>query len=247
MPGIAVVVPCYNESTRLSPGRWREFLADADSAGIHFFFANDGSTDDTARILRDLCATARRAHLLDFVPRRGKGEVIRRAMLKILAAGEREGEPFDYVGFWDADLATPLRELPVMRRLAREHAFDAVLCSRIKRLGTAIERRPLRHVLGRVFAVAASLMLELPVYDTQCGAKLFRTEALAAIVQEPFASAWVFDVELILRLKRRGFVHLYEHPVSAWTDVPGSKMQPLDIAKVPGELLKVHLRYRRRH
>lgn len=87
-------------------------------------------------------------------------------------------------------------------------------------------------------------MLDLPVYDTQCGAKLFRAEALDTVVQEPFASRWIFDVELILRMKRRGFVHLYEHPLSAWTEVPGSKMKPLDIARVPRELLKIHLHYR---
>lgn len=244
MPRIAVVVPCYNESLRLSPAGWRDFLAGADSAGIHFFFANDGSTDETGRVLDDLCATACRTQRFDFAPRRGKGEVIRRSMLKILAAGAREGQPFDYVGFWDADLATPLRELAVLRRLVEEYAFDAVFCSRVKRLGSAIRRRPLRHALGRVFATAASLTLELPVYDTQCGAKIFKAEALAEVVREPFASSWIFDVELIMRMKRRGYVRLYEHPVSAWTDMSGSKLKLLDFARVPGELLKIHLRYR---
>ena len=244
MVRIAVVVPCYNESLRLSPESWLNFLEDGDSAGFHFFFANDASTDGTGRVLRDLCATTSRAHLLDFAPRRGKGEVIRRAMLNVLAAGQRDDEAFDYVGFWDADLATPLCELPALRRLVREHAFDAVLCSRIKRLGSVIRRKPLRHVLGRVFATVASLMLELPVYDTQCGAKIFRAEALAEVVREPFASTWIFDVELVLRMKRRGFVDLYEHPVSAWTEMPGSKIGPLDLARIPVELLKIRLRYR---
>ena len=90
-------------------------------------------------------------------------------MLNVLAAAEREDEAFDYVVFWDADLATPLRELLPMRRLVREHHFDAVFCSRVKRLGSVIRHRPLRHVLGRVFATVASLMLRLPVYDTQSG------------------------------------------------------------------------------
>ena len=241
---IAVVVPCYNESARMSPGRWLDFLADADSAGIRFFFANDGSTDGTRDVLKELCASTDRAHLFDFEPRRGKGEAIRRATLNILAAGKREDVSFDYLGFWDADLATPLRELPAMRRLAQEHAFDGIFCSRVKRLGAVIQRSPLRHVLGRVFATVASFMLDLPVYDTQCGAKIFRAEALARVMREPFTSSWIFDVELVLRMKRRGFVHLYEHPVSLWTEISGSKMKPLDLVRTPVELLKIHWRYR---
>lgn len=241
---IAVVVPCYNESVRLSPDRWLDFLADPASAGIHFFFVNDGSTDGTRRVLDDLCTASGRAHLFDFEQRRGKAEVIRRVTLDILAAQEREGASFDYVGFWDADLATPLQELLAMRRLAREHAFDGVLCSRIRRLGAVIRRRPLRHVAGRVFATVASLMLALPVYDTQCGAKIFKAEALSAVMREPFTSSWIFDVEIFLRMKRRGFTNLYEHPVSAWTEKPGSKMKLLDVARIPVELLKICRRYR---
>lgn len=241
---IALAVPCYNESVRMSPGRWLDFLADADSTGIHFFFANDGSTDGTRRLLDDLCAKTDRAHLLDFDSRRGKGEVIRQAMLKILASREQGDVSFDYVGFWDADLATPLGELPGMRRLAREHAFDAIFCSRVRRLGAIIQRNPIRHVLGRVFATAASFMLDLPVYDTQCGAKIFRADALAQVVREPFASSWIFDVEIVLRMKQRGFVRLYEHPVSAWAEIPGSKMKLLDLARIPIDLLKIHSRYR---
>ena len=241
---IAVVVPCYNESVRLSPDRWLDFLADPANAGIHFFFANDGSTDGTRRVLDDLCTATGQAHLFDFEQRRGKGEVVRRATLDILAAREQEDASFDYVGFWDADLATPLYELPAMRRLARERAFDGVLCSRVRRLGAVIRRRPLRHVVGRVFATVASLMLGLPVYDTQCGAKIFKAEALSEVMREPFTSSWIFDVEIFLRMKRRGFINLYEHPVSAWTEMPGSKMKLLDVVRIPVELLKVHWRYR---
>lgn len=241
---IAVVVPCYNERARMSPGEWLDFLAGPDGAGIHFFFSDDGSTDGTRRVLRDLCAATERAHLLHFPERRGKGEVIRRAVLNILVAGERGGVSFDYVGFWDADLATPLGELPALRRLAQEHGYDGILCSRVRRLGAVIRRRPLRHALGRVFATAASLMLDLPAYDTQCGAKIFRTEAVAEVMREPFVSSWIFDVEIILRMKRDGCVDLYEYPVGAWTEMPGSKMRIRDIFRIPVELLKICRRYR---
>ena len=241
---MAIVVPCYNESARLIPDVWLEFLARPDNADIHFFFANDGSSDATGDMIRDMCAQNGRAHIFDFGVRCGKAETIRQSTLKIMAEALEAGTPFDYVGFWDADLATPLEEIGEIRGLVRNHVFDGVFCSRIKRLGAVVERKPLRHVLGRVFATAASLVLDLPVYDTQCGAKMFRSETLGQIMQEPFVSDWIFDLELIFRMKRSGFDHLYEKPVSSWSDVPGSRIKLIDCIRIPVELLKIGRRYR---
>src|SRR5690606_38221872 len=98
--------------------------------------------------------------------------------------------------------------------------------------GRAIERHAWRHYLGRVFATAASLALRLRVYDTQCGAKLFRaSDRLAELFRDPFRARWIFDVELIARLirQRRGTALpgaesvIYEFPLLEWRDVPGSK------------------------
>ena len=70
-------------------------------------------------------------------------------------------------------------------------------------MGTDIRRSAVRHYTGRLFATAGSLVLGVPVYDTQCGAKAFRvTDALRAALAEPFVSRWAFDVEVLGRLLR---------------------------------------------
>ena len=238
LPRIAVVVPCYNESVRLAPEAWLEFLASPDGANLHFYFANDGSTDATPAVLAQLGERSERIHVLDFGARRGKAETVRRAMLEAL------GEGFDYVGFWDADLSTPLAEVPRLAALAVEDRLDGAFCSRVKRMGSTVERSALRHILGRVFATATSALFRLPAYDTQCGAKLFRAEAAAEVLREPFISPWIFDVEIILRMRGQGFDRLLEMPVAAWADIGGSTMRLRDFVRVPIELAKMARRYR---
>jgi dolichyl-phosphate beta-glucosyltransferase len=104
-------------------------------------------------------------------------------------------------------------------------------------MGRDIRRKASRHYLGRVFATAASHALALPVYDTQCGAKILRVNAAtASLFAAPFRSPWVFDVELIARYLRLPVAageparrdRLYELVLPAWHDRPGSKLRWLD-------------------
>ena len=160
------------------------------------------------------------------------------------------------MGFWDADLATPLDELPRFAAVLDERPeIELVLGSRVRLLGRRIERRAVRHYLGRVFATGASMTLGLAVYDTQCGAKLFRsTPRLRALLAEPFLTSWVFDVEILARFVRslRGETRLtaaeriYELPLRRWTDVPGSKVKPWDFVRSGVELLRIWNAYVRR-
>ena len=128
-----------------------------------------------------------------------------------------------------------------------QRGVAVVMGARVALLGTAIQRRALRHYLGRLFATAASIILGLPVYDTQCGAKFFRdTPALRGALTGPFSSRWAFDVELIGRLLRGdggaaplGAADFVEIPLRCWTDVPGSKVSSVQMMRAACDLVAV--------
>lgn len=118
----------------------------------------------------------------------------------------------------------------MLELLRTSDQWKAVLASRVRLLGRDIQRGLFRHYAGRVFATAASLALRLPVYDTQCGAKIFvSTPALREALETPFESRWVFDVYLIARLLNAAEpLHeseILEYPLLHWRDIPGSKLR----------------------
>jgi hypothetical protein len=122
-----------------------------------------------------------------------------------------------------------------------------VLGSRVALLGADIHRTASRHYLGRVFASVASLVLDARVYDTQCGAKLFRrSPALEAALAVPFLSRWAFDVELLGRLLAGApgvpgvaTSEVVEVPLRTWRDVPGSKLAPSAMVGALADLARI--------
>ena len=210
---------------------------------VAFLFANDGSRDNTLEVLQALVERHERLLLLDIQPNGGKAEAVRKGMLH--AAEQHKPQ---YIAFWDADLATPLDEIEPMVQWA-ERGYDVVMGLRLMRLGAKVRRKPMRHYLGRCFATVASMMLDLPVYDTQCGAKLFSREVVEAIFPEQFITRWLFDVELLARYKKvygkeRAIAKIYEFPLFQWQDIDGSQLKSRDFIKAPVELMKIKRRYK---
>lgn len=236
-----VVVPCYNEAKRLHQDDFLHYVEQNED--VAFLFANDGSRDNTLEVLQSLTARHERLLLFDIQPNGGKAEAVRRGMLYAVEYYDAQ-----YVAFWDADLATPLNEIEPMVAWA-DKGYDVVMGLRLMRLGAKVRRKPLRHYLGRCFATVASMMLDLPVYDTQCGAKLFRREVVETIFQEQFITRWLFDVELLARYKQRYGTEnakekIYEFPLFQWQDVDGSQLKSRDFFKAPVELMKIRRKYK---
>jgi dolichyl-phosphate beta-glucosyltransferase len=243
-----VVIPCYNEAARLRVDEFERFLSSPASDSICLLFVNDGSRDTTLSVLRALAERwPTRISVVDQQPNRGKAEAVRNGMLQAIASGQAA-----ITGFWDADLATPLDQIhDFLHLMVRRPQINLVFGARVRLLGRAIHRQPLRHYLGRCFATVVSILLRLPVYDTQCGAKLFRvTPELSSALREPFHSRWIFDVEILARYlqfhggnARELEPEIYEYPLPVWTDVAGSKVKSGDFLRAFGELAVIYRRH----
>jgi dolichyl-phosphate beta-glucosyltransferase len=240
-----IVVPCYNEGLRLRVDEFQRFLCESQ---IRFVFVDDGSRDNTLARVESLRAKAGdRVVSLRCPVNRGKAEAVR---LGVNYALEQDAE---HVGYWDADLATPLSAIPeFLTVLAERTDLDMVFGSRVKLLGRQVNRRASRHYLGRVFATVASVVLRIPIYDTQCGAKIFRVcPETRDLFTEPFLTRWIFDVELLARYIRRlglpalAAERIYEFPLHSWEDVDGSKVKPSDFFVALRDVLRIYSKYMR--
>jgi glycosyltransferase involved in cell wall biosynthesis len=240
MSSVVLVIPCYNEEERLDPDALRGFAAAHPEYRV--LFVDDGSTDGTAGLLEATCSgTEERLAFMRLGRHSGKAEAVRSGVLHAFGMTPRA------VGFWDADLSTPLIAAPEFLAVLDERpAIQLVTGARVQLLGREIQRSALRHYIGRMFAALASLSVGLRVYDTQCGAKLFRaTPEVRRIFEEPFHSRWAFDVEILARLgKELGSMRavadvVYELPLREWIHAPGSKVGLLDFPSSVLELLRI--------
>jgi dolichyl-phosphate beta-glucosyltransferase len=214
-----VVIPAFNEAHRLgeSVRQTLDYL-EGNSPESELIVVNDGSTDETSNVARESLGRGGIAtQLLENFPNRGKGHAVRKGLL---AARRPIGL------FFDADLSTPLSEVPKVIEPIAQGEVDVTFGSR------ALDRRLIgvhqpwpREESGRVFNLLVRLMSGLPFWDTQCGFKAFRLEVCRPILESAGIDGFAFDVELLF-LARRAGLRLREIPVR-WNHVDGSKIRLL--------------------
>jgi dolichyl-phosphate beta-glucosyltransferase len=240
MQETTIVVPCYNEAARLQPDSFVRCAL--DQPAISFVLVDDGSTDSTFEVLTRTAERApKQIRVLRLEHNAGKAEAVRRG---VLAAFESTAA---LIGFWDADLATPLYNIEGFAQVLEKPSLQLAMGARIQLLGRRVERHGVRHYTGRAFATLAALALQLPVYDTQCGAKIFRANAVfREIFSEPFELGWSFDVEMLarfLRIARRNGAspqnQIVEIPLQEWVDTPGSKLRPSHAPRIAWEMVRL--------
>ncbi len=238
----AIVIPCYNEANRLKFDEFQKFVE--NHTNYHLCFVNDGSSDETIVQLREFASqNTTQVTVVDLTVNQGKAEAVRQG---ILTMTQREG--LETIGFIDADLATGFEDY--LRLVAGKANEDkrVVIGSRKKGDCNGVERSAFRSFASYAVGRIIKSLIELPICDTQCGAKVFDVSTAAYLFDRPFVSKWLFDVELFLRLKSR-YGHqaaelISEVGLNNWTEVEGSKISMSASLKFPVRLLEIALEYR---
>lgn len=238
MAATCIIVPCYNEANRIDFAAFKNYPSSLD-----FLFVNDGSTDNTKSALDELVKHSENFQALHLTTNAGKAEAVRQGVLYL-------DKPYDYIGYLDADLSTPLSEIERLNEYAINTNKTFVMGSRIKLVGSNIERRLKRHISGRIIATFIdTFLLKLGIYDTQCGAKIIDSNLAKNIFKDPFKTKWLFDVELILRVKLKYgkaycLQNIEEVPLLTWTDIGDSKITFTDILKLPIDFINIYRHYK---
>lgn len=220
---LCIVIPSYNEELRLPLDKYRTFLSKNKDSLI--CFVNDGSSDNTLGALEELRKEFNaNTEVISNQRNLGKAETVRNGINYCTKKFDLE-----YIAYLDADLSTSLKEcLSLTSHFKKDIQF--VFGSRIMKIGSKIKRSQLRFLIGRFIATIISNILKLPVYDTQCGCKIFKTELAVTIFKTPFISKWLFDVEIFQRIiilygRKKALTRMLEAPLKKWIDCDKSKVK----------------------
>lgn len=244
MPKTCLVIPLYNEEKRFEKHAFEMFIK--SNPDFSLILVDDGSKDRTAEIIREFATENPSQVFIKILNiNSGKAEAVRVGIK--LALNQVN---YNYIGFLDADLSTPIDSMIEFVNYAENYHYDMIIGSRIKRIGSIIIRNPIRHYLGRIFSTFASIILDLPVYDTQCGAKLFKASQIANLFDVSFNSKWIFDVEILARWKQeygkeRTLNSIYEYPLHKWTEVGDSRLKLKHLISIPLEMISIYRHYNR--
>lgn len=214
---ISVVIPAYNESTRL-PATLQSLLSflQQDGRSAEIIVVDDGSTDETSAQVRRVAAAHPHVRLIRLPQNRGKGFAVRTGIVN--AVGSR-------VLFADADGATPFEELYRLEKRLNAGAMIAIGSRALRDADTKLEARLHRRVLGRMFHAVVRSFATGGFKDTQCGFKLFESNAAHDLFSRMRMSGYSFDVEVLVMALRTGY-EVAEVPIN-WVHQPGSKVRVL--------------------
>lgn len=213
-PHLSIVIPAYNEESRIgsSLDRLREFLETFDQSW-EIVVVDDGSSDATASIVEEHAETEPRMRIIR-APHGGKGAAVKRGMI------EAKGE---WRFLSDADLSMPPDNLPrFFDGPNGAPRFDVAIGSREAAGARRIEEPWARHFLGRIFNWTVKVVALRGIEDTQCGFKLYSSEAAEAVFPLQTLDGFSFDIEDLVIARNAGFT-IGEVPIE-WQYYEGGKV-----------------------
>ncbi|WP_372744553.1 glycosyltransferase [Lutibacter sp.] len=239
---LSIVIPCYNEGKRLDTSSFIEFLDNQKDTLI--CFVDDGSKDNTLEVLNTIKHKfPNSVEVVSAVKNEGKAAAVKTGVLFCTQKIKQ-----NKIAYIDADLATSLEEcVEISSEINSEIVF--AFGSRISKIDNYIDRKLYRFLIGRIIATAISHQLKLPVYDTQCGCKIFTNNLAKEIFKDNFISKWLFDVEIFHRISAIYGTHKMptickEIPLKKWVDVGESKVHITYFFKLWLDLLKIGKTYK---
>jgi glycosyltransferase involved in cell wall biosynthesis len=239
---LIIVIPCYNEAKKLNIDKFQYFIERHPTALL--CFVNDGSNDSTGGILNKIKITSKDAvEIISLEKNQGKA-------IAVYSGINYCHQKFDFekIAYLDADLSASLEEcFDISKEI--NHNIRFVFGSRIAKLDSNIKRKFYRFLIGRFIATLISRQLDLMVYDTQCGCKVFDHKTSKLIFSKKFISTWLFDVEIFHRLisifgKDEMSNIAKEIPLKTWIDTDDSKVKFTYFFKLWFELLGIKRKYK---
>jgi CheY-like chemotaxis protein len=240
--GIGVVIPCYNEESRLKTAEFSNFVK--NNHGYLLCFVNDGSKDNTLNVLKDFEKQNNGSVVVyDCEKNGGKAEAVRLGILHLL-----KDKSLDYIGFLDADLSTNFDDFEDLAKTISGSNYKLVAGSRISRMGANIIKQSSRGIISKTINFIIRKILGMEFQDTQCGAKIMTRDVAENLFNQPFYTRWIFDVEIFLRMKNHFGADkvqslISEQPLKRWVHEDGSKLSMKDSFKIIGQLYTIYSKY----
>jgi dolichyl-phosphate beta-glucosyltransferase len=213
-PEISVIVPAYNEESRIAPtlrsisSYFRDRKVEAE-----IIVVDDGSRDGTSDLVTRMSAEMTELRLIRLAANSGKGCAVRTGVVNALGAT---------ILFADADGATPIEEIERLES-ALESGADVAIGSRAKRDDNVrVKAKLYRRIMGRSYHALVSLLTVSGIQDTQCGFKAFKAPVAQDLFCRMRMNGFSFDVEVLMMAQRGGY-RIAEVPVN-WTHQPGSRV-----------------------
>jgi glycosyltransferase involved in cell wall biosynthesis len=216
LDSVSIVIPAFNEERRLTATLTAvlAYLARWDGRFAEVVVVDDGSTDGTARLVREFSAKHATVRLVENPGNRGKGYSVRHGVM------EARGE---WILFSDADLSAPIEELDKLAAAAREAGASVAIGSRaMDRSLIQVHQSGFRETAGRVFNLCMRVATGLPLRDTQCGFKLFEAGTAREVFGRQRLERFGFDVEVLFIARHLGY-RMVEVPVR-WSHSEGTKV-----------------------
>jgi dolichyl-phosphate beta-glucosyltransferase len=230
-PTYSILIPAYNEAKRI-PATLKQILLfiSAKSWNAEIIVVNDGSTDDTAAVVRRMAAKHPSIVLVDNLVNSGKGHSIR--------DGVRHAKG-DIILFTDADNSTPIEDAEKLVQAIQEGADIAIGSRWVDRKLQVLPQPLHRRLNGRLYNLLLRSILGLDYKDTQNGFKAFTRTAAKSIFMQQRITGWGFDAETLYLARNYRFT-VREVPVEYTYCAEGSKIRPYrDGARMFAELLTV--------